>query len=107
MFEIQIGMKKSAKFLIAENPMVDDDRVFVVHTQEPFFIAEAFHFMPDQEQDWMDPFSLFHLPSIHFINLAEDVVLNIVLSQIDVRSLWKHGLVDYLESAGYSGYLIW
>jgi hypothetical protein len=44
---------KSAKFLIAENPIVDDGRVFVIHLRDPVIIAEAFHFHEDQESEWM------------------------------------------------------
>lgn len=44
---------KSAKFLIAENPLVDDGRVFIVHMRDPVIIAEAFHFELDQEEEWM------------------------------------------------------
>jgi hypothetical protein len=45
---------KSAKFLIAENPVVDDGRVFIVHLRDPVIIAEAFHFDEDQESEWME-----------------------------------------------------
>lgn len=38
--------------MICENPMVDDDRVFVLHTREPLILAEALHF--DNEADWME-----------------------------------------------------
>lgn len=44
---------KAAKFLIAENPIVDDGRVFVIHLRDPVIIAEAFHFDLDQEKEWM------------------------------------------------------
>lgn len=44
---------KSSKFLIAENPVVDDGRVFVIHLRDPVIIAEAFHFDLDQEREWM------------------------------------------------------
>lgn len=46
-------MMKVSKFLIAENPVVDDGRVFVVHMRDPVIIAEAFHFDEDQEREWM------------------------------------------------------
>jgi len=36
-------MGNKSKFLIAENPMVDDGRVFIVHTQSPLILAECFH----------------------------------------------------------------
>lgn len=44
---------KASKFLIAENPIVDDGRVFIVHMRDPVIIAEAFHFDIDQEAEWM------------------------------------------------------
>lgn len=31
----------SAKFLIASNPIVNDGRVFIIHTQDPVIIAEV------------------------------------------------------------------
>jgi hypothetical protein len=45
---------KSAKFLIAENPIVNDGRVFIIHNREPIIIAEAFHFEEAQEAEWME-----------------------------------------------------
>lgn len=50
---------KSAKFLIAENPVVGDGRVFIIHTRNPVIIAEAFHFDLDQERAWMERKSQF------------------------------------------------
>lgn len=44
---------KASKFLIAENPIVNDGRVFIVHFRDPVIIAEAFHFDIDQESEWM------------------------------------------------------
>ena len=44
---------KLAKFMIAENPMVDH-RVYILHTRFPKFIAEPVHFNLDQEKEWMD-----------------------------------------------------
>lgn len=52
---------KTSKFLIAENPMVNDHRTFIVHTREPFFMAEAFHFSEDQESGWMECKRQFNL----------------------------------------------
>ena len=46
-------MDKAAKFLIAENPQVDDGRVFIVHFRDPVIIAEAYHFEFDQEEEYM------------------------------------------------------
>lgn len=45
---------KSAKFLIAENPIVNDSRIFVIHMRDPLIVAEAFHYGLDQEAQWMD-----------------------------------------------------
>lgn len=45
---------KSAKFLIADNPLVNDGRTFIVHMREPVIIAEVFHFDLDQESEWME-----------------------------------------------------
>jgi len=45
---------KTSKFLIAENPLVDDRRVFVIHTREPVVLAEVFHFDMDQEASWLE-----------------------------------------------------
>lgn len=50
---------KSAKFLIAENPIVDDGRIFVIHMRDPVIIAEAFHFDEEQETEWMQQKSMF------------------------------------------------
>lgn len=50
---------KVAKFLIAENPIVNDGRVFIVHMRDPVIIAEAFHFDLSQEKEWMDCKSKF------------------------------------------------
>jgi hypothetical protein len=47
-------MAKTAKFFICENPMVDDGRVFVLHNRAPRVLAEAFHFEPEDVEDWMD-----------------------------------------------------
>lgn len=44
---------KASKFLIAENPLVDDGRVFIVHLRDPVIIAEAFHFEIGQDDEWM------------------------------------------------------
>jgi hypothetical protein len=52
---------KVSKFLIAENPVVDDGRVFVVHMRDPVIIAEAFHFSLDQEDEWMQCKSQFEI----------------------------------------------
>lgn len=52
---------KSSKFLIAENPVVDDGRVFIVHLRDPVIIAEAFHFDLDQEKEWMECKSRFQI----------------------------------------------
>lgn len=54
---------KSAKFLIAENPIVKDGRVFIVHMRDPVIIAEAFHFDIDHEDEWMKCKSNFPLGS--------------------------------------------
>lgn len=45
---------KAAKFLIAENQIVNDGRVFIIHLRDPVIIAEAFHFDIDQETKWME-----------------------------------------------------
>lgn len=45
---------KTPKFLIAENPLIDDGRVFIIHARDPFIFAEVFHFNLDQEKEWMD-----------------------------------------------------
>lgn len=52
---------KSSKFLIAENPVVDDGRVFVVHLRDPVIIAEAFHFSVDDDAAWMHCKSRFQI----------------------------------------------
>lgn len=43
---------RQSKFLIAENPMVDDHRVFIIHTRDPLIIAETFHFALAEEKKW-------------------------------------------------------
>ncbi|MFO0414894.1 MAG: hypothetical protein ACK52I_22200 [Pseudomonadota bacterium] len=45
---------KTSKFLIAENPVVNDGRIFIIHMREPVIIAEAFHFDIDKEHEWME-----------------------------------------------------
>jgi hypothetical protein len=50
---------KAAKFLIAENPIVNDGRVFIIHFRDPVLIAEAFHFNLHQESEWMQCKSQF------------------------------------------------
>lgn len=40
--------------MICENPMVDDDRVFILHSRNPVIIAEAFHLEPDDESGAME-----------------------------------------------------
>lgn len=52
---------KSAKFIIAENPIVNDGRVFIIHLRDPVIIAEAFHFDLDQESEWMECKSNFQI----------------------------------------------
>jgi len=43
-------MTKLPRFLIADNPLgKDPERVFVIHTREPYILAEAFHFHEDEE----------------------------------------------------------
>jgi hypothetical protein len=50
--DLSLPPMKISKFLLCENPMVDDDRVFVLHTREPLIVAEALHF--EDEADWME-----------------------------------------------------
>lgn len=45
---------KTAKFLICENPMVEDGRVFILHMRKPKLLAEAFHFELEEEDEWME-----------------------------------------------------
>ncbi|MFN7703341.1 MAG: hypothetical protein ACK5OS_01875 [Chryseotalea sp.] len=52
---------KTAKFLIAENPVVNDGRIFIIHMREPVIIAEAFHFAEHEENKWMACKSNFNL----------------------------------------------
>lgn len=52
---------KASKFLIAENPLVDDGRVFIIHTRSPVIIAEAFHFNLGQEREWAECKSRFEI----------------------------------------------
>lgn len=52
---------KASKFLIAENPIVNDGRVFIVHLRDPVIIAEAFHFDMHQEKEWMECKSQFKI----------------------------------------------
>jgi hypothetical protein len=33
-----------SKFILGENPLINDGRVFVIHLQKPVIIAQAFHF---------------------------------------------------------------
>ena len=54
-------MDKTSKFLIAENPIVNDGRVFIVHFRDPVIIAEAHHFEMDQEKDYMNLKSQFDI----------------------------------------------
>ncbi|HRK01001.1 MAG TPA: hypothetical protein PL089_15430 [Ignavibacteria bacterium] len=44
---------KPSKFLICENPLTNDERVFIIHTGTPVMLAEVFHFDIDQEEEWM------------------------------------------------------
>lgn len=54
---------KASEFLIAENPIVNDGRIFVLHLREPVIIAEAFHFDLSQESEWMNCKSNYTLGS--------------------------------------------
>jgi len=45
---------KISKYMICENPLVDDARVFILHCRKPVIIAEAFHLEPDQEAEAME-----------------------------------------------------
>lgn len=45
--------QKISKFMICENPILNDNRVFILHTREPLIIAEAFHFDENNEKDWL------------------------------------------------------
>ena len=56
-------MGNKSKFLIAENPMVDDGRVFIVHAQSPIILAECFHFDPADEDEQMKATSAFEVAS--------------------------------------------
>jgi hypothetical protein len=50
---------KSARFLIAENPIVGDGRVFIVHNREPVIIVEVRHFGEGLERERMEYRSRF------------------------------------------------
>ncbi|MBE7443056.1 MAG: hypothetical protein HS119_11440 [Flavobacteriales bacterium] len=52
-------MAKLPKFMICENPMIKEHRIFICHTQTPFILAEAFHYDIDQEQEWLECKSIF------------------------------------------------
>lgn len=68
---------KSAKFLIADNPLVNDGRTFIIHMRDPVIIAEAFHFDLDQEAAWMECKSRFNmLASVDYP--GELIVLGVV-----------------------------
>lgn len=38
-------------FMVCENPMIDQQREFVMHMQEPFFLAEVFFHENQQDQE--------------------------------------------------------
>lgn len=44
---------KTPSFMIAEDPRLEDGRVFIIHTREPRILAEVFHFGPDEEAEWL------------------------------------------------------
>lgn len=46
--------KKPNRFLLCENPLVNDGRVFILHSRHPLVLAEAFHFELDEEEEWMN-----------------------------------------------------
>ena len=40
--------------MICENPIgKSPGRIFILHSREPFILAEAFHFDEDEEEQWM------------------------------------------------------
>lgn len=43
-------MNKISKFLLCENPIVNDSRIFILHTGTPLILAEAFHFDFDTDE---------------------------------------------------------
>lgn len=43
---------KTAKFIIGDNPLIDDGRVYVIHLRSPLVVAEAFHFDLHEEDDY-------------------------------------------------------
>lgn len=47
-------MSKISKFLICENPLVDDERVFILHTRQPMILAEVVHFEGINDSERMD-----------------------------------------------------
>jgi hypothetical protein len=44
-------MNKTPKFMICENLLLENNRVFILHSREPLIIAEAFHFEMGNEKD--------------------------------------------------------
>jgi hypothetical protein len=49
-----LAMNKLPTFLLAENPLVDDERIFIIHSKDPMVLAEAIHFSDDSGKFTID-----------------------------------------------------
>lgn len=47
-------MNKIPKFLICENPILEDGRLFIMHARSPYILAEIHHFYQGEESEIME-----------------------------------------------------
>lgn len=95
------------KFMIAENPMADRSRVFILHTQGPRILAEAFHFDKDQEVEWMNVQSQFETGSR--TELPDELIAIGALWIADTKPIDPDRLAGTMRRMAdwYRSYCIW
>lgn len=106
---------KIPEFLICEDPhfYIRDDidetqRIFIIHTQEPFIIAECFHFTQDEENISMLHKSKFNIYATLDYSPDEYIIIG-ALNSSTISHTQTDKLANIMRRMAdwYEKYLLW
>lgn len=79
-------MDKLPKFVIAKNPMIEGNRIFIIHMREPAIHAEVFHFNIDNEPGQMEAKARYAAGSSTEVNNEYIVIGAVYIAPTDLNA---------------------
>lgn len=91
-------MTKLPRFIIGDNPLAINERIFITHTREPYFVAEVFHFDIDDTEDQMKAKAAFKLGSS--LEYEDEYIVIGVMQLLEKRPHTRDQLAKIMSRTG-------